>query len=300
MDTPVLNYGEGVFQERHSQVFAATSLSYSTLRDYGWVAEKFKPPRRRGALEWYPHRDVAGLEELGQDTVLHWIELYAAEHEGEYPTRSEIREQVRLYKREKVVESLAEMKGKYRVVYADPPWQYSDSGASSEGSFGKAEDHYPTMSIADIAAVPVEAHIRPRSVLFMWTTTPLLLQNPGPREVIEAWGFDYKSEFVWDKDAHVVGSYVSVQHEHLLICTRGSCCPAPEDLKPMIDSVQTIPRGRRRHSEKPEIFRQHIKRLYPRGPYLELFARRQVPGWTVYGNQIGSPVQGLSPVGSPL
>ena len=230
----LLNYGEGVFQERHSQVLAATGLSYSTLRDYGWVADKFKPPRRRGALEWYPHRDVAGLEELGQDTVFDWIELYAAEHEGEYPTRPEIREQVRLYRREKVVESLAEMQGKYRVVYADPPWQYSDSGASSDGSFGKAEDHYPTMSIADIAAVPVEAHIRPRSVLFMWTTTPLLLQNPGPREIVEAWGFEYKSEFVWDKDAHVVGSYVSVQHEHLLICTRGSCCPAPEDLKPMI------------------------------------------------------------------
>ena len=59
----LLNYGEGVFPERHSQVLAATGLSYSTLRDYGWVADKFKPPRRRGALEWYPHRDVAGLED---------------------------------------------------------------------------------------------------------------------------------------------------------------------------------------------------------------------------------------------
>ena len=54
----------------------------------------------------------------------------------------------------------------------------------------------------------------------------------------------------------------------------------------MIDSVQTITRGRRRHSEKPEEFRQIIDRLYPNGPKLEMFGRREVAGWTVYGNQV--------------
>ena len=83
-----------------------------------------------------------------------------------------MREWVRLRKRETVVESLAEMKGKYRVVYADPPWLYNDSAPASPGagSFGKAEDHYPCMPIEDICALPVEAHIRPNAVLFMWTT----------------------------------------------------------------------------------------------------------------------------------
>ena len=85
---------------------------------------------------------------------------------NDHPKRSEVRDWVRLMKREKVLESFAEMQGNYRVVYADPPWQYADSGASAEGSFGKAEDHYPTMPTDDIAAIPVEAHVRPNSVSF--------------------------------------------------------------------------------------------------------------------------------------
>ena len=146
------------------------------------------------------------------------------------------------------------------------------------------------MPTEDIANLPIEAHSRPNSVLFMWVTVPML---PEAWKVLEGWGFTYKTHIVWDKDAHVVGNYVSCQHELLLICTRGSC--TPDELTPMIDSVQTVKLAKRKHSAKPEDFRTKIiQRLYTRGPYLEMFGRHQVDGWTVYGNQIGTPVRDLA------
>ena len=107
------------------------------------------------------------------------------------------------------------MRGKFRVVYADPPWQYHDSGASTEGSFGKAEDHYPTMSTEAIATMPVKDHVRPNAVLFLWVTEPMRFEA---KAVIDGWGFTHKAAIVWDKDDHGLGHYVSVRHEHLLIC----------------------------------------------------------------------------------
>ena len=140
-----------------------------------------------------------------------------------------------------------------------------------------------SLSSEEIATIPVTDHVLPNAVLFLWVTEPMRFEA---KAVIDGWGFTHKAAIVWDKDDHGLGHYVSVRHEHLLICTRGSCTPARADLTPMIDSVQTIKRGRRRHSEKPEEFRQIIDRLYPKGPKLEMFGRREVAGWTVYGNQV--------------
>ena len=115
-----------------------------------------------------------------------------------------------------------------------------------------------------------------------WVTAPMLLENPGPREVIEAWGFKPKTGIVWDKVLHNWGHYVGVYHEHLIIATRGSCMP--DVPTPLPDSVQVIRRSGE-HSEKPEFFRKEIiERLYTTGPRLELFGRRPVEGWSVFGN----------------
>jgi N6-adenosine-specific RNA methylase IME4 len=136
------------------------------------------------------------------------------------------------------------------------------------------------MTIAEICKVPVEAHSRPDAVLFLWVTAPLLLQQPGPREVIEAWGFTPKTGIVWDKVLGNFGHYVHACHEHLIIATRGSCLP--DRPTPQPDSVQTIRRGDV-HSQKPEEFRKLIEQLYD-GPYLELFGSERVEGWSVFGN----------------
>ena len=116
------------------------------------------------------------------------------------------------------------------------------------------------------------------AVLFLWVTSPLLFECAS---VINAWGFDYKASFVWDKIKHNMGHYNSVRHEFLLVCARGSCTP---DVVKLFDSVQTIERSDK-HSEKPEEFRSIIDTLYPHGKRLELFARAKHEGWEVYGNQ---------------
>lgn len=164
--------------------------------------------------------------------------------------------------------------GKYRVVYADPPWQYGDQ--LIEG-YGAAEHHYPTMTIDQLCELPIPELAGDNSVLFMWVTSPMLDEC---FEVIRAWGFEYKSSFVWDKVKHNYGHYNSVRHELLLVCTRGSCLP---DNSELFDSVQQIERSDE-HSEKPQEFRTIIENLYTNGAKIELFARSKHDGWDTWGN----------------
>ncbi len=161
---------------------------------------------------------------------------------------------------------------KYRVIYADPPWNYNDK--QNIETLGGAEKHYPTMPLDDICALPIPAE--ENAVLFLWVTSPLL---EDCFKVINAWGFTYKSSFVWDKVKHNMGHYNSVRHEFLLVCTKGSCVP---DVAKLYDSVQSIERTD--HSRKPKEFRDIIDTLYPAGKRLEMFAREAPEGWDVWGN----------------
>jgi N6-adenosine-specific RNA methylase IME4/ParB-like chromosome segregation protein Spo0J len=162
---------------------------------------------------------------------------------------------------------------KYRVVYADPPWSYGDP-RSGQGTTG-ATDHYPTMPLKDICALPIKNIVEENSVLFLWVTSPLL---EDCFEVIRAWGFKYKASFVWDKLRHNMGHYNSVRHEFLLVCTHGGCKP---DIATLVPSVQGIERTE--HSKKPEEFRGIIDTLYPAGNRIELFSRQHREKWDAWG-----------------
>lgn len=166
--------------------------------------------------------------------------------------------------------------GKYRVVYADPPWQYDNR--NPPGRFVEQGDYYPTLTIEQICTLPVPEIALNDAVLFLWVTSPVLEQS---FDVIRAWGFKYKASFVWDKVKHVMGHYNSVRHEFLLIATKGKC--QPEILK-LYDSVQKIERNGP-HSRKPKLFRDIINTIYPSGPRVELFATEKTEGWDTYGNQ---------------
>lgn len=170
---------------------------------------------------------------------------------------------------------------KYRVWYADPPWHYGNSGVIGESdNYGRAERHYPTMTIDELMAMgdDIKDRCDDNAVLFMWVTSPLLEEC---FDVIRAWGFKYKTSFVWDKIKHNFGHYNSVRHEFLLVCTRGSCLP---DVPTLIDSVVEIERSNK-HSQKPEQFRDMINALYPIGQRIELFARESASGWETWGNE---------------
>jgi len=185
---------------------------------------------------------------------------------------NEVRREIKL---EEVKESVALPDAKYRVIYSDPPWKYGDQLTEDYGSI---KFHYPSMTIAELCDLPVKEMVEDDAVLFLWVTSPLLFEC---EPIIKAWGFKYKTSFVWDKIKHNMGHYNSVRHEFLLICTRGSCTP---DAKQLFDSVQSIERTQ--HSAKPEEFRNIINTLYPHGKKLEMFARKEAPeGWDNWGNQ---------------
>ena len=161
--------------------------------------------------------------------------------------------------------------GKYKVIYADPPWRYANSGFDQS-----AAEHYPTMSTEEICALPVSDLADEPCALYLWATAPLL---PDAIEVMNAWGFEYKSHRVWVKNkAPGMGWWLRTNHELLLIGTRNGNAHPSEKL----DSVVEAPVAK--HSRKPEIFRMDIEKCHE-GPRLEMFAREDFDGWEVWGNE---------------
>lgn len=189
---------------------------------------------------------------------------------------------VRLIKREDMADAPPLPVGKYRVIYADPPWDYGSVGLQQ---YGHASFHYPSMSTEELCELGIADRATDDSVLFLWVTAPLLEEV---FQVIRAWNFVYKTNIVWFKKKHNYGHYCSARHEHLLICTRGSCLP---DNPKLYNSVQAIERSK--HSEKPEAFRKIIDSMYrpPKGrnDRIELFPRERPPKhWDAWGSDVST------------
>jgi N6-adenosine-specific RNA methylase IME4 len=187
---------------------------------------------------------------------------------------AKLTEVLRQEKAEEITKKASLPDAKYRVIYADPPWSYGNTQPDYQP---EQRDHYPVMPLPEICALPIGDITEDNAVLFLWATSPILEEA---FEVVKAWGFKYKSSFVWDKIKHNMGHYNSVRHEFLLICVKGSCQP---EVRKLFDSV--VSEERTEHSKKPETFRAIIDTLYPSGKRIELFARTKVEGWDVYGNE---------------
>ncbi|MHC4361450.1 MAG: MT-A70 family methyltransferase, partial [Planctomycetota bacterium] len=152
----------------------------------------------------------------------------------------------------------------------DPPWQFDNSGFDQS-----AAAHYPTMSTDEISKMEIPA--ADHSVLFMWATNAML---EDALQVVEVWGFDYKTNIVWVKDRGPgIGWYVTSRHELLLIATKG------EGMHPVHKPISVIDGEVKRHSKKPDKFYGLIEGMYD-GPYLELFARNKRDGWESWGNEV--------------
>jgi len=174
---------------------------------------------------------------------------------------------------------------KFNIIYADPPWRYDNKGGQ-----GVAENHYPTMKIEDICSLPVADLAADDSVLFLWTTFPMLAES---LQVISAWGFQYKTVgFVWLKQNRVaktwffgLGFWTRGNAEICLIATRGK--PKRQDKGIHQFIISPI----ERHSKKPDETRERIVRLMGDLPRVELFARNAPLGWDVWGNEVDSTVK---------
>jgi len=169
----------------------------------------------------------------------------------------------------------------YQIVYADPPWSYKDKAAAGKRGAGFK---YPTQGIEWIKSLPVAAIVAEDAALFLWVTMP---QLPVCFDVIEAWGFQYKTcAFTWVKRNKIapswfwgMGNWTRANAELCLLATRGK----PKRLSASVHSVIDAPIGR--HSAKPPETRDRIVRLLGDLPRIELFARDADPGWDAWGNQ---------------
>jgi N6-adenosine-specific RNA methylase IME4 len=164
--------------------------------------------------------------------------------------------------------------GTFEVIYADPPWRYD----FSETKTRDIENQYPTMTLEEIKALDVPS--ADNSALILWATAPKL---PEALEVMGAWGFQYKTCAVWDKEKIGMGYWFRGQHELLLVGTKGQFSPPPPEAR--VSSVYREARGE--HSAKPERYYEMIEAMFPGRTYLELFARsRHGERWEVWGNQL--------------
>ena len=168
---------------------------------------------------------------------------------------------------------------RYQVIYADPPWRYDVDSVPKNRLI---ENHYATMPLEDIAALPVLKIAKDPAILFLWTTSPKTEEGLA---VMKSWGFTYRTQIVWEKYSNGklqigLGNNVRGSHELLLIGKRG------EFFTPKYKPPSTITARRNEHSVKPDKFYEIVENMYPTASRIELFARRPRPGWASVGNQI--------------
>jgi len=184
---------------------------------------------------------------------------------------------------------------KYKVVYADPPWAYPESGSNAKVH----NRHYECQDLKWIKSLPVSRISDTSALLFLWATCPRL---KDAFEVIESWGFSYKTvAFVWVKankrikkhpsgalpfdDFMGGGAWTRSNAEICLLGIRGRPARQSRSVRQIIYSpVQ-------RHSEKPGIVRDKILALCGDVSRIELFARDQTDGWDVWGDEVASSIQ---------
>jgi len=198
---------------------------------------------------------------------------------------------------------------KYSLIYADPSWSYDN-----KGSRAKAENHYPTMTLAELKRLPVWDLAADDAVLAMWWVPPMPLEAI---QLAEAWGFKVKNMclFSWHKlnklaEQHIdsqlaahaaacyaitgaeilaliaeqtrmgLGNYTRSNVENVLVAVKGKGLPR---LQANIKQMIMAPIGK--HSAKPTEIREAIEKLYGDVKRVELFSRSDAAGWDHWGNE---------------
>jgi N6-adenosine-specific RNA methylase IME4 len=205
---------------------------------------------------------------------------------GEIHPEMERRELVVAAKRERRTEREIELAAfqaalpqkRLGVVYADPAWRFAP-WSEETGSDRAADNHYATSTLTQIKALDVPSIAADDSVLFLWATVPMLLEA---LEVMAAWGFAYKTHFVWAKDRVGTGYWNRNQHEVLLVGTRGNPpAPAPGAQWPSLIEAAVLD-----HSRKPDEAYELIESYFPHLLKIELFCRGPArASWSAWGNE---------------
>ena len=170
----------------------------------------------------------------------------------------------------------------YQTIYADPPWAEVGGGKIKRG----ADEHYSLMKQTDLLSVSyqIKRICAANAHLYLWVTNNFLEDG---LELTKAWGFEYKTHGIWDKEMMGMGYWFRGQHELLLVATRGKFSPPEQALR-----ISSVIRERRSgHSKKPVYVRDMIARWYPNADKLEMFARDAGENWDIWGDQVESTIR---------
>ncbi|MBI3090657.1 MAG: S-adenosylmethionine-binding protein [Candidatus Tectomicrobia bacterium] len=183
-------------------------------------------------------------------------------------------------------QDINEITGRFGTILIDPPWRFLNRTGKMAPEHKRLR-RYRTMSFAEIAALPIAKFACEKSHLYLWCPNALLLEG---LTIMKSWGFEYKTNIVWYKvrkdggpDGRGVGFYFRNVTELVLFGVKGTL----RTLKPGRSQVNIIVCRKREHSRKPEKIYDVIQRCSP-GPYLELFAREKVTGWTQWGDELAT------------
>lgn len=291
-----LRYGEKKYGETYTQAAHCVGKKDETVRLAKWVAERFpENVRRRTDLSWSHHKEVAGLPAETGDRMLDHARAEGWSQKELRRRVAQVRNTAKIIGAEDPASTYCKVDSLYRLIekgvkfgaiYADPPWRYDNQGTrAATGNHYKAEldenevETQPAagMSVDELCALPVRELAGDDAHLHLWTTNAFLFECP---KIFEAWGFEFRSSFVWAKPQMGIGNYWRNSHEFLLTAIRG-------DAKRFNDRrlMSWLQCDRGIHSAKPEQVRSYIERA-SHGPYLEMFARRRARNWVVWGNQI--------------
>ncbi len=173
---------------------------------------------------------------------------------------------------------------RFATVLADPPWRFINRTGKMAPEHRRLS-RYGTLTVDEIAALPVLQIVEQTAHLYLWVPNALL---PEGISVLKAWGFEYKSNLVWHKirkdggsDGRGVGFYFRNVTEIILFGVRGKNARTRAAGRRQVNLIST---RKREHSRKPDE-QYAIIEACSRGPFLELFARGTRPGWVTWGNQ---------------
>lgn len=252
------NYAKGRpdWREKIDQMNTANGHAHRTMINNASILNRVTPEARKIKPKLRHLEAVAALPPKEQIRILKRV---AEEDLNSNQTRALAKQVLR----PNVIDRHAALEGQFRVILARPS--------------------FDALSPQELCKLPIASFAARDSALFLIVAPGRLLTNPGPRDIIEKWGFTYKTNYVWDKAvAKTYGTYSVIQHAHILLATRGAC---PPDAVIEQHTHASIVTARVNDDEMlpPEV-RRVPQKLYTEGPYLELFGRASVHGWTVFGN----------------
>ena len=251
----------------YNELEEITGLDRGTIQNYKSVAERTSSLRNED-LSYNHHVEVAKLTPEKQESFL---KRASDEKLSVRDLRSEITKDS--YKH---LEQPKLPDGKYSVIYADPPWPVGS--ILMDKWVSPIEDKYPTMTINEIKALPIEKLAADNCSLFLWTTHSFL---PDTLDIIKEWGFKYHCIITWNKGSGWTQFGFHKMTEFIIFAYKGRM-----NINQYGKAIPTlINENKTHHSKKPDTIRDLIKSKTPEGR-IELFAREKYEGWESWGNQL--------------